>query len=150
MWIAWKSIIHTMLSQVPHCDSHKCNHLWLRTVTVKSGYNAGGLESFKSLVLVLFLLFVTVSFYITKTATLWPVVTNLWLAKCGHNENGYRFQKSFFIWSQWAGLRKLQKTGFSCLFLRLFVTFFLLFVTFWDGFILQNSLHCGGHTFVTC
>jgi hypothetical protein len=30
---------------------------------------------------------------------MWPFVTNLWLAKSGHNEDGYRkLQKSFFIW----------------------------------------------------
>jgi hypothetical protein len=37
-----------------------------------------------------------------------------------------------------AGFRKLQKSGFSWLFLRLFVTFFFnflwLFFTFWDGY----------------
>jgi hypothetical protein len=39
-----------MFTQVPHCDGHNCNHLWLRFVTVKSGHNAA-LESFKSLIL---------------------------------------------------------------------------------------------------
>jgi hypothetical protein len=29
-------------SQVPHCDGHNCNHLWLRFVTDKSGHNAAG------------------------------------------------------------------------------------------------------------
>jgi hypothetical protein len=30
--------------QVPHCDGHNCNHLWLRIVTAKSGHNAAGLR----------------------------------------------------------------------------------------------------------
>jgi hypothetical protein len=29
-------------TQVPHCDGHNCNHLWLRIVTAKSGHNAAG------------------------------------------------------------------------------------------------------------
>jgi hypothetical protein len=39
-----------------------------------------------------------------------------------------------------AGFRKLQKSGFSWHFLRFFVTFFLLFVTFWDGQLLYSKI----------
>jgi hypothetical protein len=48
-----------------------------------------------------FLLFVTASFYITKSVTLrrsemWLFLTILYLAKSGHNKDGYRMlQKSF-------------------------------------------------------
>jgi hypothetical protein len=49
-----------------------------------------------------------------------------------------------------AGFRKLQKSGFSWLFLRLFVTFYLLFVTLFyflrrSAFILQKPSHCDVH-----
>jgi hypothetical protein len=52
-----------------------------------------------------------------------------------------------------AGFRKLQKSGFSWLFLRLFVVFFLLFDFLWlffyflwrPVFILQNPSHYYGH-----
>jgi hypothetical protein len=62
-------------TQVPHCDGHNCNHLWLRIVTAKSVHNAAGFQK---------LLFETfcvgqLLFYITKSVTLWPFVTI-----CGH------------------------------------------------------------------
>jgi hypothetical protein len=58
---------------------------------------------------------------------------HLWLrivtAKSGHNA---------------AGLRKFQKSGLNCLFLRIFVTFFCtfydFFFTFWDGQLLYYKI----------
>jgi hypothetical protein len=84
-------------------------------------------------------LFVNASFYVTKSVTLWrsqiwPIVMILWFVKSGHNDGG--------------GIKELQKSGFSWLFLRLFVTFFKLFVcffTFWD----DQFLDCKNHHIVT-
>jgi hypothetical protein len=36
------SISISILTQIPHCDGHKCDHLGLRFATAKSGLNAAG------------------------------------------------------------------------------------------------------------
>jgi hypothetical protein len=46
IWFLYYCLLGTStgITQVPHCDGHNCNHLWLRIVTAKIGHNAAGLK----------------------------------------------------------------------------------------------------------
>jgi hypothetical protein len=114
--------------------------LWRHIVTANSGYLAAGIRKLQNSGFSwLFLrIFVTASFYITKSVTLWRFCDSQKAVITKTIKQIFKSPSlSGFLW-------RLMRLAFFDTFCDIFLYFVNFFFVFWDG-ISQKPSHCDGH-----